>query len=58
MMVSALEEFQSSYNVKLEKITCIPLEGEGTIERRVEKWAIIFAKSMIINRLPQGCTRL
>ncbi|KAJ7932573.1 hypothetical protein B0H13DRAFT_1956043 [Mycena leptocephala] len=37
MMVSALEEFQSSYNVKLEKITCIPLEGEGTIERRVEK---------------------
>ncbi|KAJ6509366.1 hypothetical protein C8R47DRAFT_965941 [Mycena vitilis] len=37
MMVSALEEFQSAYNVSLEKITRIPLEGEGTIERRVDK---------------------
>ncbi|KAJ6574937.1 hypothetical protein B0H19DRAFT_1126451 [Mycena capillaripes] len=37
MMVSALEEFQSNYNVSLDKITRIPLEGEGTIDRRVEK---------------------
>ncbi|KAJ7900164.1 hypothetical protein B0H14DRAFT_3080532 [Mycena olivaceomarginata] len=37
MMVTALEDFQSTYNVKLEKITRIPLEGEGTIDRRVEK---------------------
>ncbi|KAK7064370.1 hypothetical protein R3P38DRAFT_2824090 [Favolaschia claudopus] len=37
MLVAALEDFQSTYNVKLEKITRIPLEGEGTIERRVEK---------------------
>ncbi|KAJ7169710.1 hypothetical protein C8R46DRAFT_207697 [Mycena filopes] len=37
MMVSALEEFQAAYNVTLETVTCIPLEGEGTIERRVEK---------------------
>ncbi|KAJ7102104.1 hypothetical protein B0H15DRAFT_311750 [Mycena belliarum] len=37
MMVEALEQFQASYNVSLEKITRIPLEGEGTIDRRVEK---------------------
>ncbi|KAJ7783599.1 hypothetical protein DFH07DRAFT_727794 [Mycena maculata] len=37
MMVTALEEFQSSYNVSLDKITRIPLEGEGTINRRVDK---------------------
>ncbi|KAF7339796.1 hypothetical protein MVEN_01896100 [Mycena venus] len=37
MMVTALEEFQSTYNVSLEKITRIPLEGEGTIDRRVDK---------------------
>ncbi|KAK1234538.1 hypothetical protein PQX77_002261 [Marasmius sp. AFHP31] len=37
MMVQALEEFQEVHGVKLEKITKIPLEGEGTIDRRVEK---------------------
>ncbi|KAJ7786131.1 hypothetical protein B0H16DRAFT_1294458 [Mycena metata] len=37
MMVSALEEFQAAYNVSLETVTCIPLEGEGTIEGRVQK---------------------
>ncbi|ESK92975.1 yml020w-like protein [Moniliophthora roreri MCA 2997] len=37
MMVQALEEFQEAHGVKLEKITKIPLEGEGTIDRRVEK---------------------
>ncbi|KAJ7487416.1 hypothetical protein B0H11DRAFT_2013225 [Mycena galericulata] len=37
MMVSALEEFQSTYHVSLDKITRIPLEGDGTIDRRVEK---------------------
>ncbi|KAJ7042417.1 hypothetical protein C8F04DRAFT_76864 [Mycena alexandri] len=37
MMVSALEEFQAAYNVSLETVTCIPLEGEGTIEGRVGK---------------------
>ncbi|KAF7339619.1 hypothetical protein MSAN_02176500 [Mycena sanguinolenta] len=37
MMVTALEEFQEAYKVNLEKITRIPLEGEGTIDRRVEK---------------------
>ncbi|KAF9258763.1 hypothetical protein L218DRAFT_934493 [Marasmius fiardii PR-910] len=37
MMVQALEEFQDVHNVKLEKITKIPLEGEGTINGRVEK---------------------
>ncbi|KAJ7071196.1 hypothetical protein C8F01DRAFT_1206765 [Mycena amicta] len=37
MMVTALEDFQEEYNVRLEKISKIPLEGEGTIDRRVEK---------------------
>ncbi|KAG6872506.1 hypothetical protein C0995_009262 [Termitomyces sp. Mi166 len=34
MMVQALEEFQEANAVKLEKITKVPLEGEGTIEGR------------------------
>ncbi|THU85880.1 hypothetical protein K435DRAFT_684718 [Dendrothele bispora CBS 962.96] len=37
MTVQALEQFQSQHNVRLDKITKIPLEGEGTIDRRVEK---------------------
>jgi hypothetical protein len=37
MMVQALEEFQTEHDVKLEKVTKIPLEGEGTINRRVDK---------------------
>lgn len=39
MMNQALEEFQAKHNVKLEKITLIPLEGEGTISLRVAKYA-------------------
>ncbi|KAF5378463.1 hypothetical protein D9615_007029 [Tricholomella constricta] len=37
MMVQALEEFQEQHGVKLEKITRVPLEGEGTIDGRVAK---------------------
>lgn len=37
MAVRALEEFQIKHGVKLSKITKIPLEGEGTISRRVDK---------------------
>ncbi|KAI6161008.1 hypothetical protein EDD17DRAFT_1591508 [Pisolithus thermaeus] len=36
-VVQALDEFQEKHNVKLTKITKIPLEGEGTINRRVDK---------------------
>ena len=36
-VVQALDEFQEKHRVKLTKITKIPLEGEGTINRRVEK---------------------
>ncbi|KIK25170.1 hypothetical protein PISMIDRAFT_97304 [Pisolithus microcarpus 441] len=36
-VVQALDEFQEKHKVKLRKITKIPLEGEGTINRRVEK---------------------
>ncbi|KAG6853049.1 hypothetical protein C0991_007272 [Blastosporella zonata] len=37
MTVQALEEFQEAHGVKLEKITKVPLEGEGTIEGRVAR---------------------
>jgi len=37
MMVQAIEEFQDKHKVKIQKITKIPLEGEGTIERRLDK---------------------
>lgn len=38
MMVQAIEEFQKKHGVELEKITKIPLEGEGTIKNRVDKY--------------------
>ena len=41
MMVQALENFQREHNVVFEKITQIPLEGEGMIEKRVEKYAAL-----------------
>ena len=37
MMVQALEEFQAEHGIKLEKVTKIPLEGEGMIKHRVDK---------------------
>ncbi|PPR07240.1 hypothetical protein CVT26_012498, partial [Gymnopilus dilepis] len=37
MTEQALWAFEEEYGVKLEKITKIPLEGEGTIEKRVER---------------------
>jgi hypothetical protein len=39
MMIKALEQFQDEHGVKLEKITPIKLEGEGTINRRVDRYA-------------------
>ncbi len=42
MMVQALENFQQEHDVCLEKITRIPLEGEGTIERRVERGVSVY----------------
>lgn len=37
MMAQALEEFQERHGVKFEKVTQMPLEGEGTISKRVDK---------------------
>lgn len=37
MMVQALEEFEVAHGVTLEKVTKIPLEGEGTISGRVQR---------------------
>jgi hypothetical protein len=54
MMVAALEAFQAQHGVQLESITEIPLEGEGTIEHRVNKCAflaVLFSSSnMTLNR--------
>jgi hypothetical protein len=38
MMCQALEVFQEQHGVQIEKVTQIPLEGEGTISKRVEKY--------------------
>lgn len=37
MMCQALEAFQEQHGVEFEKVTQIPLEGEGTISKRVDK---------------------
>ncbi|KAF8161693.1 hypothetical protein B0H34DRAFT_390777 [Crassisporium funariophilum] len=37
MMEQALLAFEEEHGVKLEKITKIPLEGDGTIEKRVDR---------------------
>jgi hypothetical protein len=36
-MCQALESFQEQHKVRLERVTQIPLEGEGTISKRVDK---------------------
>lgn len=36
-MAQAVQEFEREHGASLEKVTKIPLEGEGTIERRVER---------------------
>ncbi|KAH7107698.1 hypothetical protein BKA62DRAFT_143365 [Auriculariales sp. MPI-PUGE-AT-0066] len=37
MMETAVRQFMEKHNHTADVITCMPLEGEGTIERRVEK---------------------
>jgi hypothetical protein len=37
MTEQALLEFEGEHGVKFDKITKVPLEGDGTIERRVER---------------------
>jgi len=36
-IAEALDLFQEEHKVKFDKVTKIPLEGEGTINRRVER---------------------
>lgn len=43
MMERALEEFQEKHGVELEKITLCPLEGEGTIASRVDKFVFSYS---------------
>ena len=37
MTCSALEKFEEEHGFKFQKITKIPLEGDGTIQRKVAK---------------------
>ncbi|KZT21741.1 hypothetical protein NEOLEDRAFT_1072918 [Neolentinus lepideus HHB14362 ss-1] len=37
MMCQALKDFEERHQIKLDKVTRIPLEGEGTIGKRVER---------------------
>lgn len=37
MMAQALKEFENEHGTQFEKVTKIPLEGEGTVKHRVEK---------------------
>jgi hypothetical protein len=39
-IAEALDLFQEEHKVRLEKVTKIPLEGEGTINRRVERYVV------------------
>jgi hypothetical protein len=39
MTERALHHFEDKHGVTLEKITKIPLEGDGTIDKRVERYA-------------------
>lgn len=39
-IAEALDLFQEKHKVRLEKVTKIPLEGEGTINRRVERYVV------------------
>lgn len=58
MMIEALEKFQEKHGVRLEKITRIPLEGEGTINKRLEKYvfALCVANHDMLTGW-QGCIR-
>lgn len=45
MMEQALEEFQQEQNIKFEKVTLMPLEGEGTISHRMKKFVLLPVRS-------------
>ena len=47
MMYYALKGFAEDYGFEFKKITKIPLEGEGMIEQRVQKWVDGFPHHMV-----------
>ena len=44
MTEQALLEFEAEYGVKFDKITKVPLEGDGTIERRVDRCVLLYPR--------------
>ena len=42
MTCTALEKFEEDHGFKFRKITKIPLEGDGTIERKVAKYVSVY----------------
>ena len=49
MTEQALHEFEDEHGVKFDKITKVPLEGDGTIERRVERCVSLLPLLYMIN---------
>jgi len=49
MTEQALREFEDEQGVKFDKITKVPLEGDGTIERRVERCVSLLPLLYMIN---------
>lgn len=43
MTYHALKTFQDTHGVKFRKITQIPLEGDGTVARKVDKYVCLFS---------------
>lgn len=42
MTEQALVKFEGEYGVNFDKITKVPLEGDGTIERRIDSERCVF----------------
>ena len=49
MMCQALEEFQEKHHIKLDKVTQVPLEGEGTIIKRVDRCVTYFLGAIALS---------
>jgi hypothetical protein len=58
MMCQALDAFQDTHGVKLDKVTSIPLEGDGTISKRVDKYVTFTARTFFMNHFKLFLGRL
>jgi hypothetical protein len=54
MTCQALDRFETEHGVKFRKITQMPLEGDGTVYQKVEKYAFISCYSILIQLIRYG----